>query len=339
VRTSGELELLPEREGMITWQSRTAIDAALGTGMRQDLLVALYEHMVLARALDDKFVALQREEIITQHASARGEEATIIGAVAAMTDEDWVFPSSREFAAALWRGMPLAAFAHRLFGNAQDTAGGKCAPEMPFWKKAKVASVSPLVGTQIPQAVGLAWAARMRGDDVAALVFFGDGATSTGDFHCGLNLAGVTRAPVVAVCRNNGWAISTPVSRQTASAGLAIKSVAYGLQGVQVDGADALAVLDVVRAARERAAAGLGGTLVEAVLSGVDRDPLAFMRQRLEADGLWSIEREQRLWTEVRADVDRVVADAAAAAKPARDTLFDGVYASLPWHLQEQRSA
>jgi TPP-dependent pyruvate/acetoin dehydrogenase alpha subunit len=210
---------------------------------------------------------------------------------------------------------------------------------MPFWKKARVASVSPLIGTQIPHAVGLAWAARMRGDDVVALVFFGDGATSTGDFHCGLNLAGVTRAPVVAVCRNNGWAISTPASCQTASAGFAIKSMAYGLQGVQVDGTDAVAVMEAVRAARERAAAGLGGTLVEAVVSGADRDPLPLMRQRLEADGLWSLEHEQRLWTEVRADVDRVVADAANAAKPLRDTLFDGVYAAIPWHLQEQRRA
>jgi 2-oxoisovalerate dehydrogenase E1 component alpha subunit len=179
----------------------------------------------------------------------------------------------------------------------------------------------------------------MRGDDVAALVFFGDGATSAGDFHSGLNLAGVTRAPVVAVCRNNGWAISTPVSRQTASAGLAVKCVAYGLHGVEVDGADVLAVLNVVRAARERAAAGLGGTLVDALISNVDRDPLALMRQKLEAAGLWSLEREEPLWAEVRADVDRAVASARGAAKPVRDTLFDSVYACAPWHLQEQRRA
>jgi 2-oxoisovalerate dehydrogenase E1 component alpha subunit len=327
VRTRGELELLSE----------TRVDAAPGAGGRQDLLVALYEHMVLARALDDKFVALQREGVITQHASARGEEATIIGAVAAVSDDDWVFPSSREFAAALWRGMPLALYANHAFGNAGDAASGKGSPDAPFWKRAKVASVSPLVGTQIPHAVGLAWAARMCGDDVAVLVFFGEGATSTGDFHCGLNLAGVTRAPVVAVCRNNGWAMSTPASHQTASTGFAVKSVAYGLHGVQVDGADAVAVLNSVRAARERAVAGLGGTLVEAVISGADRDPLPLMRQYLEAGGLWSFEREQHLWSEVRADVERVVTDAAATTRPVPDTLFDGVYAAPPWHLREQR--
>jgi pyruvate dehydrogenase E1 component alpha subunit len=315
------------------------VEAASGKVLRHELLIALYEHMVLARALDDKFVALQREGVIAQHASARGEEATIIGAVASMSDRDWIFPSSREVAAALWRGMPLAAYAHHAFGSGGDVASGRGAPDPPFWNEARMASVSPLVATQIPHAVGLAWAARMRGDDVAALVFFGDGATSAGDFHSGLNLAGVTRAPVVAVCRNNGWAISTSVSRQTASAGLAVKCVAYGLHGVEVDGADVLAVLNVVRAARERAAAGLGGTLVDAVISNVDRDPLALMRQKLEAAGLWSLEREEPLWAEVRADVDRAVASAAAAAKPVRDTLFDSVYASAPWHLQEQRRA
>jgi pyruvate dehydrogenase E1 component alpha subunit len=141
---------------------------------------------------------------------------------------------------------------------------------------------------------------------------------------------------VVAVCRNNGWAVSTPVSRQTRSAGFAIKSVAYGLHGVQVDGADVMAVLLAVRAARERAAAGLGGTLVEAVTSA-DRDPVLFMRQSLEASGLWSAERERLLGADVRADVDRAIAEATASPQPPMETLFDGVYAALPWHLQEQR--
>jgi pyruvate dehydrogenase E1 component alpha subunit len=313
-----------------------AADDATRAGPRQELLVALYEHMVLARSIDDRLVALQRDGVIAHYTSARGEEAAILGAVAAMGDDDWVFPSSREAVAALWRGMPLAAYAHHALHTAESAAGGKSGLEPPFWKAARVASVSSLVGTQIPHAVGLAWAARARGDDVAVLVFFGEGATSTGDFHSGLNLAGVTRAPVVAVCRNNGWAMSTPVSRQTTSAGFAVKSVAYGLHGVQVDGADVMAVLLAVRAARERATAGRGGTLVEAV-SSADRDPILFMRQSLEASGLWSAERERHLATEVRADVDRAVAEATASAQAPRDTLFHGVYAALPWHLQEQR--
>jgi 2-oxoisovalerate dehydrogenase E1 component alpha subunit len=141
-----------------------------------------------------------------------------------------------------------------------------------------------------------------------------------------MNFAGVTKAPIVAVCRNNGWATSMPASRQTHSDGFAIKAVAYGLRGVQVDGADVIAVLGVVRDARVRAAAGQGGTLVEAVIPGIGQvDPVARMRRHLEARALWDGEREKRLAVEIGADVDRALADAAAAGPPARETLFEDV--------------
>jgi 2-oxoisovalerate dehydrogenase E1 component alpha subunit len=315
-----------------------SIDPAHAATLSDELAVAIYEHMVLSRAFDERLVALQRDGAIASHSSAVGEEAAVVGAAAAMHDHDWIFPSSREAGAALWRGMPLAAYAHHVFGTARHVARGRNAPDPPFWKAARVASSSPLVGTQIPHAVGAAWAARIRKADVAALVFFGEGATSSGDFHTALNFAGVTRAPVVAVCRNNGWATSMPASRQTASGSFAIKAVAYGLRGVRVDGADVVAVFGAVRDARARAAAGLGGTLVEAVVPGQERaDPLARMRRHIEARGLWDAEREQRLWIEVRADVDRALAEARGAEGPARETIFDDVYAELPWHLRDQK--
>jgi 2-oxoisovalerate dehydrogenase E1 component alpha subunit len=318
-----------------------SVDPAHAGVLSDELGIALYEHMVLARAVDERLVGLQREGVIASHASAIGEEAAIVGAAAAMRDEDWIFPSSREFAAALWRGMPLVAYAHHAFGTARDPGRGRNAPDPPFWKAARVASVSPLVGTQIPHAVGVAWAASMKKVDVASLVFFGEGATSSNDFHTGLNFAGVTKAPVVALCRNNGWAISTPASKQTASVGFAVKAVAYGLRGVRVDGADVVAVLGAVRDARARCAAGLGGTLIEAVMQRREGeqqvDPVLRTRQHLEARGLWDAAREQRLSTEVRADVDRAIAEATAAEKPARATMFDDVYAELPWHLREER--
>jgi 2-oxoisovalerate dehydrogenase E1 component alpha subunit len=317
-----------------------SIDPAHAPALSEELAIALYEQMVVARTLDERLVALQRDGAVSQHASALGEEATVLGAAAAMSDDDWVFPSSREFAAALWRGMPIAAYAHHMFGTVRDAGKGRCSPDPPFWKAAHVVSASPLVGTQVAHAVGVAWSARMRGHDVAALVFLGEEATSCGDFHTGLNLAGVTRAPVVAVCRNNGEATRTPASRQTASAGFAIKSLAYGLDGIKVDGTDVLAVLSVVRMARERAVAGLGGTLVEAVIPGIDRiDPLSRLRVHLESNRLWSTQREHELQSEVRADVDRAIAEARAAEPPARASLFDDVYADLPWHLEEQRFA
>jgi TPP-dependent pyruvate/acetoin dehydrogenase alpha subunit len=296
--------------------------------------------MVLARALDERLVALQRAGRITQHASALGEEAAIVGAVAAMQDQDWVFPGPRDFAAALWRGVPLVAYAHHVFGTACDVGRGRDAPGPPTWRAVHVASTSPLVGTHIPHAVGAAWAARIRRTGAASLVFFGEGATSSGDFHTGLNFAGVTRAPVIAVCKNNGFAMSTPASKQTASSGFAVKSLAYGLRGVRVDGADVVAVLSVVREARARAIAGEGGTLVEAVIPGKDvADPVARMRRHLESRGLGGPEREERLVAEVTADIERALAEAAEAEKPARVTLFDDVYAEPPWHLSEQRGS
>jgi 2-oxoisovalerate dehydrogenase E1 component alpha subunit len=320
-----------------------SVDPAHAGVLSDELAVALYEHMVLARAVDERLIALQRDGVIASHASAVGEEAAIVGAVAAMHDEDWIFPSSREHAAALWRGMPLVAYAHHAFGTARDAGRGRNAPDPPFWQPARVVSVSPLVGTQIPHAVGVAWSAAMKKVDVASLVFFGEGATSSGDFHTGLNFAGVTRAPVVFLCRNNGWATSTPASKQTASVGFAIKAVAYGLRGVRVDGADVVAVLGAVRDARARAAAGLGGTLIEAVMprreDGERLDPVVRTRQHLASRGLWDGAREQRLTTEVGADVERAIAEAAATEKPARATMFDDVYGELPWHLEDQKGS
>jgi TPP-dependent pyruvate/acetoin dehydrogenase alpha subunit len=293
--------------------------------LADELAVALFEHMVLARAFDERLIELQRQGVVSQHASALGEEGTIVGAAAAMHDEDWVFPSSREFAAALWRGMPLAGYAHHVLGSGRDVGHGRNAPDPPFWKAARFVSVSPLAGNHIPHAVGVAWAARAQGHAVAALLFFGEGATSSAEFHTGLNFAGVMAAPLVAVCRNNGRAMSTPASRQTASDGFAVKALAYGLRGVRVDGSDVVAVFAAVRDARARAVAGEGGTLVEAVIPGIEAaDPVAKLRQHLEARGLWDEGRGQRLAAEVHTDVERAIAEAIAAGPPARETLSSG---------------
>jgi TPP-dependent pyruvate/acetoin dehydrogenase alpha subunit len=328
----------PAGPPLVALRDDGSLDPAHAAGLTGELAVALYEHMVLARALDERLVALQREGRVTQHASAIGEEAAIVGAVAAMQDEDWVFPASRDFAAALWRGVPLVAYTHHVFGTARDAGRGRNAPGPPFWQAVHVASTSPLVGTHIPHAVGAAWAARIRKTGAAALAFFGEGATSSGDFHTALNFAGVTRAPIIAVCKNNGFATSTPESQQTASAGFAVKALAYGLRGVRVDGSDVVAVLSVAREARALAVAGHGGTLIEAVVPGNDvADPIARMRLHLESRGLGGADREERLVAEVNADVARALAEAAEAEKPARAGLFDDVYAEPPWHLAEQR--
>jgi pyruvate dehydrogenase E1 component alpha subunit len=314
--------------------------------LSDDLATALYEHMILARIVDERLVAAQRDGKIDAHSSSQGDEGVIIGAAAAMHDDDWLFFSSREVAAAHWRGMPLSTCAHHAFATRLAAGHGRNAPSPPAYPNARVASVTALVGTQIPHAVGVAWAARLRGKDVAALVFFGEGATSSSDFHTGLNFAGVSRAALVAVCRNNGWAASTPAAKQTASEGFAVKALAYGLQGVRVDGSDVVAVLGAVREARARGSRGDGGTLVEAVTTPrwtesptaePARDPLTRMRQHLEFRGIWNAQREDQVRASMVIDVDAAFAEAEAATGPSGESLFENVYAELPEHLREQR--
>ena len=214
---------------------------------------ALLRAMLLLRAYDERAVVLQRQGRIGAYPSFWGEEGIQAATVLALREHDWLFPTYRQNAIALLRGMaPERALGYfngdpsSLFDPAEYGCAPQCVP----------------LATQVPHAVGWAWG--QAGDGVAA-VFFGDGATSEGDFHEGVNLAGVLQAPVVLVCTNNRWTISTPVSRQTRASALVDKAVGYGIHGVQVDGFDALAVRDAVARAAARARAGDGPTLVEAL--------------------------------------------------------------------------
>jgi 2-oxoisovalerate dehydrogenase E1 component alpha subunit len=226
-------------------------------------------------------------------------------------------------------------------------------------REAKFGSVSSPIGTQITQATGFAWAAKIRREDLTCLVYFGDGSTSSNEFHNGLNFAGVFAAPVVFFCRNNGWAISVPVERQTASRTFAEKGVAYGVPGVRVDGNDLFAVIAATRRAVERAAAGKGPTLIEAItyrMSGhstsddptryrkqtelepwVSRDPLERVRGYLEKNGHWDAAQEEALRSEIDKQVKEAVAVAESTPGPALETMFDDVFKSLPWFLREQK--
>ena len=166
--------------------------------------------------------------------------------------------------------MPLAAFFCDLLGNAGDTMLGRQMPCHEAWRPGRFTSISSPIATQVPQAVGAAWAARLKGEEMVAITYFGEGATSANDFHTGMNFAAVRRVPVVFVCRNNGWAISVPRERQTASETIAQKAIGYGMHGERVDGNDLLAVVEATRRARARAAAGEGPTLLECVTYRVE---------------------------------------------------------------------
>src|SRR5258706_7037747 len=201
-------------------------------------LVSLYTAMVRIRILDDRLVSLQRQGRIGFHIGSIGEEAAILGSAFAMRDQDWIFPCYREFGAALWRGFPLQSYLHNMFGNANDAAKGRQMPDHYTSRAAHFGSISSPVGTQISQAVGFAWAAKLKRDDAVVIVYFCDGATSSNDFHYGMNFAGVFKTPAIFFCRNNGWAISVPTERQTASASFAEKGIAYGVPQLRCDGND-----------------------------------------------------------------------------------------------------
>jgi 2-oxoisovalerate dehydrogenase E1 component alpha subunit len=319
--------------------------------LRVEEVVALYRAMVRVRALDERLVALQRLGRIAFHVGSQGEEAAILGSAAALRERDWIFPGYREFGAALWRGMPLAAYVNHMFGNAADPMKGRQMPDHYGSRVARFTSISSPVGTQITHAAGFAWAAKTKKDDVAALVYFGEGATSSGEFHNGINFAGVFGAPVVLVCRNTAGSVGGEA--QTASASFAAKGVAYGVPGVRCDGCDLFAVAKVTRDALARASRGEGATLIEALSVRMPasreaneaawaawkrRDPIVRVRRYLEGRDAWSDAAQHDLDGEIAAEIDAAVDAAEKVGPPALETMFDDVYGSLTPGLEEERA-
>jgi pyruvate dehydrogenase E1 component alpha subunit len=225
-------------------------------GLAEADLLSLYRDMVLLRTYDERSLVYHRQGRIGTYAIFWGHEAMQVGAVRALGDQDWIFPSYRESAVGLLRGMPVETVLSWWRGH---PAG--------WWdpREYRLASIAVPIATHVPHAVGFAWGKRLRGEDTCALAFFGDGATSEGAFHEGANFAAVMQAPVVLLCNNNYWAISTPLPAQTRAETLADKAVGYGIPGLRVDGGDVLAVYEATRQALARARAGDGPTFIEAV--------------------------------------------------------------------------
>ncbi len=310
----------------------------------------LYAAMVAARTYDRKCTALQRQGRLATYASFEGQEAAQIGTAAALRPDDWMVASYRDAAAMWFHGYP---WVNLLLGRTGDERGGSPPEGVP------VLPPSITVGAHMIHAVGLGWAAALQGDDRVAITYFGDGATSEGDFHEAMNFAAVYRTPTVFVCQNNGWAISLPRHRQTASATIAQKADAYGMPGAYVDGNDLLACHAVAAEAVARARAGEGPTLVEALTYRVGphttaddpgryrddgeveawrrRDPLERVRRHLEAAGEWDPGWQRQLEDEAAADLEAAVAEAEALEPPGPDDVFGGMFAALPAHLAEQR--
>jgi pyruvate dehydrogenase E1 component alpha subunit len=335
------------------------LDPATDPKLEPERVVELYGWMVRTRIIDERLVTLQRQGRIGFHIGSLGEEATILGSAAAARKQDWIFPCYREFGALLLRGMSLQAYVDNMFGNGNDPVKGRQMPDHYSGKPFQFGSVSSPIGTQITQAVGFAWAAKMKKDELATLVYFGEGATSSNEFHNGANFAGVFKTPTVFLCRNNGWAISVPASKQSASKTFADKAIAYGIHGVRCDGNDLLAVYKTTRDAIARAARGEGATLIETLtyrLSGHStsddpkayrkdaeveswrsKDPVTRLRGYLEKKGLWNGEKQTKLEEDVANELAECVKVAEKAAPPPLESMFEDVYGEMPWHLKEQR--
>jgi len=314
-------------------------------------LIALYGAMVATRAFDAKAIALQRTGKIGTFASALGQEAVGVGAASAMRADDVLLPSYRDHAAQFVRGVTMTE--SLLYWGGDERGSDFAVPRGDF------ADCVP-IATQICHAAGAALAFKLRGESRAAVALFGDGATSRGDFYEGMNMAGVWRAPMVMVVNNNQWAISVPRTKQTAAETLAQKAIAAGIEGLQVDGNDVIAVRWAAERALDKARRGDGPTLIEALTYRLGdhttaddasryrdaddvrnqwvQEPIVRLRSYLAAIGAWDKEREEALQRDCAERVNRAVDDYLAIPPMKPEAMFDCLYASLPAALQPQRA-
>jgi pyruvate dehydrogenase E1 component alpha subunit/2-oxoisovalerate dehydrogenase E1 component alpha subunit len=333
-------------------------DPARVPRMSADEARRIYRGMLTIRIMDERLLGMQRQGRIGFYGEAKGQEAAVIGAAAALGPDDWLVPALREAGAAIFRGLTLRQYVAQIFGNADDVAQGRQLPCHPGTRAARYVTMSSCIATQLPHAVGMAMAAKIRRDPVVVLGCLGDGASSEEDFHVAANFAGVYRAPVVFLCSNNQWAISTPSTQQTASATFAVKALAYGFGGVRVDGNDVLAVYSAVKSAVEQARRGGGPTLVEALTYRVSahsssddpsryrdervtdawkkKDPIDRFKKFLVAQGLLDETADAKLRAAIDAEVREAIAAEEPVGPPPLRSLIEDVYAEVPVHLEEQ---
>jgi pyruvate dehydrogenase E1 component alpha subunit len=311
-------------------------------------LLAIYRSLILLRTYDERSVVYHRQGRIGTYAIFWNHEAMQVGSVHALADEDWIFPSYRESAIGLLRGIPASTVLHWWRGH---PAG--------WWNPAeyRVASICVPIGTHVSHAAGLAWGEKLKGNSNVAIAYFGDGATSEGAFHEGANFAAVMQAPLILFCNNNQWAISTPLEAQTRAETLADKAVGYGMPGVRVDGGDVLAVYEATREAVERARGGGGPTFIEAVTyraapHATADDPRAYIDlDRVEEEkrnecvgrydaylrrlGVLDDAIAEEIENEALETMRQGIAEAEAEPEPDPELVFDNAYVLPPPNLRE----
>ncbi|MGD9212791.1 MAG: pyruvate dehydrogenase (acetyl-transferring) E1 component subunit alpha [Desulfobacteraceae bacterium] len=330
------------------------LDKTIEPDISSEMLLKLHRGMVLGRRFDQRLINLQRQGRIGTFPPITGQEASNLGTIAWLQSSDWLVPAFRETAAEIWRGRSLESvlIANNGYSEGAGIDGGS--NNFP---------ISVPVGSQMLHAVGLGWGIRYRRKKDVVLTYFGDGATSEGDFHEALNFAAVYQVPVILVCQNNQWAISIPRKKQTRSVTLAQKAIAYGMPGIQVDGNDVLAVYQATGEAVKRAREGRGPTLIECVTYRMmmhttaddpkryrsdeevkfwqKRDPITRFEKYLIQKGVLDSEKIIAVQKEVDDQIQTAVDRAEAAMKSMGDPLsmFEHVYADLPPHLAAQKEA
>ncbi|KAJ4964618.1 hypothetical protein NE237_016467 [Protea cynaroides] len=325
----------------------------------KELALKMYRNMITLQTMDTIFYEAQRQGRISFYLTSNGEEAINIASAAAFTTSDVVLPQYREPGVLLWRGFTLQEFTNQCFGNKSDYGKGRQMPIHYGSNKLNYFTVSSPIATQLPQAVGAAYSLKMDGKDACVVTYFGDGGASEGDFHAALNFAAVLEAPVIFICRNNGWAISTPTSEQYRGDGIVVRGQAYGVRSIRVDGNDALAVYNAVKEARKMAISEQRPILIEALTyrTGhhstsddstkyrpvneiehwrVARDPVSRFKKWVERNGWWTHEDESELRSSVRKELLNAIQVAEKAEKPPLSDMFTDVYDHPSSNLFEQ---
>lgn len=325
------------------------VDTALLPPLTKEQIITMYRTMVIARVLDNRMLALQRSGRIGTFAMCTGQEAVSTASVFALETKDWFVPAFRETPGFIMRGIPMRDII--LFYG-----GDERGHHIPMGNNTLPVSIP--VGTQTLHATGIAWGIQKRKEHAAAICFFGDGGTSEGDFHEALNFAGVFKVPVVFICQNNQWAISLARERQTAAKTLAQKAIAYGFEGIQIDGNDLFSVYKAVKDALDKAKAGGGPTLIECytfrlgdhttsddasryrdpklVEAWTKKDPILRTRNYITKQQWWNQKNEDDLLKEAEALADRAVAEFDAIEPPAIEDIFKYTFAEMPEQLKEQ---
>lgn len=332
----------------------------LGLDLSEKDLKEMYTAMVRVRKMDEKLVILQRQGRIGFYLECKGQEANHIGAAYAMEEDDWFIPHYRDQGIPLLKGVPMQKLVHQCFGNAEDNTKGRQMPVHYSFRDINFYSISSPLGVQIIQAAGMAYAQKLKGTKDVSMVFFGDGSASEGDFHSGMNFAGVQKVPCIFILENNQYAISVPVHKQTGNTNFFEKAQGYGMPGVRVDGNDVLAMYKATKEAVDRARNGEGPTLIEAVSFRMaahstsddpsryvsdeefaeweKKDPIARFEKYLLKNDIIDEDFITKTAEDATAEVLECIKNAEEAEHyPPVDTLFDDVYAELPPMLEEQR--